>query len=258
MRSSITARLAREIGGFMRTRPAKVGWAGGVVSFTFDDFPQSAWTNGGAILGKYDLRGTYYTALDLAGTENHLGPMFGLDDLRALHRTGHEIACHTFSHSDCRRASPAEIVAEVDANAAAFGALFGGATMTNFAYPFGALSLSAKATLSPRFASCRSTGQGVNLGTVDMTDLLGIRIYDGSFSRDRLHQLIDDNCAAGGWLIFYTHDVSNTPSDFGCTPAQLESVVAHAAETAPVLPVRDVLASLGLGSEQAAPQSRAA
>src|SRR6185437_4505492 len=87
-RVSIAARLVREIGGFLCTRPAKVNWPGGVVSFTFDDFPRSAWVSGGAILEQYDRRGTYYAALGMAGTENHLGPMFTPDDLRQAHAHG--------------------------------------------------------------------------------------------------------------------------------------------------------------------------
>ena len=51
MRSSISALLARKIGGLMRTRPDSVNWPGGVASFTFDDFPKTALTVGGAILG---------------------------------------------------------------------------------------------------------------------------------------------------------------------------------------------------------------
>ena len=84
MRVSIAARLVREIGGFLYTRPAKVNWPGGVVSFTFDDFPRSGWVNGGAILEDYDRRGTYYAALGMMGTENHLGPMFTLDEAFSL------------------------------------------------------------------------------------------------------------------------------------------------------------------------------
>jgi peptidoglycan/xylan/chitin deacetylase (PgdA/CDA1 family) len=252
MRSSIAARLAREIGGFLSTRPAKVRWPGGVVSFTFDDFPRSAWVHGGAILEAHDVRGTYYTAMSLAGTVNHLGPMFEVDDLRAAHAHGHEIACHTYNHRDCRRASPAEILAEIEENTAALSAALDGAPIDNFAYPYGAVSLSAKSALRDRFASCRSTGQGINRGTADMADLLGVRIYAGSFDRAALCQLIDDNQSADGWLIFYTHDVSETPSDFGCTPEQLRTVVAYAAENSPVLTVRDVLAGLDTAGDRPA------
>jgi peptidoglycan/xylan/chitin deacetylase (PgdA/CDA1 family) len=244
-RVSIAARLVREIGGFLRTNPAKVNWPGGAVSFTFDDFPRSAWVNGGAILEKYDVRGTYYTAMGLADTESNLGPMFGLDELRAAHAGGHEIACHTHSHRDCARASPAEIAAEIDANAAALSQALPGASIANFAYPFGGVSLSAKNALAGRFASCRGTGRGANRGTVDLADLFSTSLYSRNFDRDKLCQLIDDAQAASGWTIFYTHDVADEPSPFGCTPAQFQSIVAYAAENATVLPVRDVLVGLG-------------
>jgi peptidoglycan/xylan/chitin deacetylase (PgdA/CDA1 family) len=258
MRCSIAARLAREIGGFLHTRPAKIGWAGGVVSFSFDDFPKSAWLTGGPILEKCDLRATYYTALSFAGTIGSLGPMFDLDDLRAADANGHEIACHTYSHADCVYLSAGEIVAETERNAAALAEVLDGTAMTNFAYPFGAVSLAAKAALSGRFASCRGTGEGINRGTVDLTDLRAVPLYPGSYDRDRLCRLIDENRAVGGWLIFFTHDVADQPSAFGCTPEQLDAIVAYAAETSPVLPVRDVLAGLGLAGERAVPQRRAA
>ena len=258
MRVSIAARLVREIGGFLYTRPAKVNWPGGVVSFTFDDFPRSGWVNGGAILEEYDRRGTYYAALGMAGTENHLGPMFTLDDLREAHAHGHEIASHTFSHRDCRQASAAEIAVEIDRNAAALAQALDGAPVPNFAYPFGGVSIAAKSALSRRFASCRGTGRGLNHGTADLADLLSTSIYDHTFERDRLCQLIDDAHAVGGWLIFYTHDVAEAPSPFGCTPAQLRSIVAYATANTTVLPVRDVVARLGVSGAEPASEMRAA
>lgn len=230
----------------MATRPATVDWPGGVVSFTFDDFPRSAWVNGGPILEKFGLRGTYYAAMGFAGGENHLGPMFAVDDLRAAHARGHEIACHTYSHRDCMRATPAAIVAEVERNGAALRETLGGAVPVNFAYPFGGISQTAKSAAHTWFDSCRGTGRGLNCGTVDLADLLSTSIYNRDFDRDRLCQLIDDAQAVGGWLIFFTHDVAESPSNFGCTPAQLNAIVAYAAENAAVLPVRDVLAKLGL------------
>jgi len=256
-RVSIAARLIRELGGFMATRPATVNWPGGVVSFTFDDFPRSAWLNGGPILERHGLRGTYYAAMGFAGGGNHLGPMFETDDLRAAHARGHEIACHTYSHRDCMRATPAEIVAEIERNGAALAQTLDGAWPVDFAYPFGGVSQTAKTAVEARFASCRGTGRGINRGTVDLADLLSNSIYNRDFDRDRLCQLIDDAQAGGGWVIFFTHDVAENPSDFGCTPAQLNAIVAYAAENASVLPVRDVLAKLGLAVPAAAEKSAA-
>jgi peptidoglycan/xylan/chitin deacetylase (PgdA/CDA1 family) len=247
-RVSFAARLIRELGGFLATRPATVGWPGGVVSFSFDDFPRSAWLNGAPILERHDLHGTYYAAMGFAGGGNHLGPMFEIDDLREAHARGHEIACHTYSHLDCMRATPAEIVAETEKNGAALKQVLGGAAPANFAYPFGAVSQTAKNAVHARFDSCRGTGLGINHGTVDLADLLSVSLYNRDFERDRICQLIDDAEALGGWLIFFTHDVAETPSDFGCTPAQLNAIVAYAAQNATVLPVRDVLARLGIAA----------
>ncbi|HEU0217094.1 MAG TPA: polysaccharide deacetylase family protein [Stellaceae bacterium] len=246
MRVSLPARLVREIGGFLCTRPGKIDWPGGVVSFTFDDFPRSAWVNGGAVLEKYGRRGTYYAALSLAGGANHLGPMFEFDDLREAHARGHEIACHTFSHRDCAHVPAVEIAAEIDRNAAALSAALDGARIENFAYPFGGVSQSAKAALAKRFVSCRGTGRGLNRRTVDLADLFSTSLYSQNFDRARLCQLIEDAQAENAWLIFYTHDVADEPSPFGCTPAHFQSIVAYAAENLPVLPVHDVLAGLGL------------
>jgi peptidoglycan/xylan/chitin deacetylase (PgdA/CDA1 family) len=255
-RVKLAARLVREIGGFLCTRPAKIDWPGGVVSFTFDDFPRSAFVNGGAILERYDRRGTYYTAMGLAGTANNLGAMFTLDDLRAAHMQGHEIACHTFGHRDCARVPAAEIAAEIDKNTDALSQALGGTAVTNFAYPFGGVSQSAKSALAQRFASCRGTGRGLNRGTVDLADLPSTSLYSRNFDRDRLCQMIEDAHAENAWLIFYTHDVAEEPSPFGCTPAQFQAIVAYAAENTGVLPVRDVLAGLGLAG--ATPEARAA
>src|SRR5260370_938233 len=95
--------LPQEIGLLMCSRRVSLAWPGGVVSFTFDDFPKSALATGGAILERYGARGTFYASLKLAGAETILGPMFDEEDIRAAHHAGHEIACHTFTHLDCYR-----------------------------------------------------------------------------------------------------------------------------------------------------------
>jgi peptidoglycan/xylan/chitin deacetylase (PgdA/CDA1 family) len=245
MRGSIARHPIRRLGQLIGVRPANIRRKGGVASFTFDDFPKSALAEGGGILEKHGLRGTYYVALGLMDTDGKLGPIAGSDDVRAAHARGHELACHTFSHLDCSRAATPQIIDEIDRNAEAFAALVDDFAPTNFAYPFGAVCRSAKRALAPRFATCRGIFGGINAGRVDLADLLATRLYDCSFDERHLRKLIDRNRAVGGWLIFYTHDVSATPSPFGCTPRQLEGIVAYAAARSAVLPVRDVVAGLG-------------
>jgi hypothetical protein len=149
-----------------------------------------------------------------------------------------------------------EIAVEIDRNAAALSEALDGAPIENFAYPFGGVSQSAKGTFGKRFVSCRGTGKGLNRGMVDLADLFSTSLYSHNFDRVRLCQLVEDAQAENAWLIFYTHDVADEPSPFGCTPAHFQSIVAYAAENLPVLPVRDVLAGLGLTN--AASEARAA
>lgn len=244
MRASLSTHFARKLGRFILTRPQKVKWPGGVVSITFDDFPKSSLDTGGPILESYGVRGTYYTAIGLAETVGNLGRMFDRGDVDAAHRSGHEIACHTFHHLDCGRNKTDALLADVDVNAAAIEGLTGGYTPTNFAFPFGGISMSAKGALSRRFASCRGIGDGVNAGTADFANLRANRVRESVEEGETYRRLVDEARASDGWLIFYTHDVVDEPSPYGCTPDQLDQVVAYAAASCPVLPVRDVVAGL--------------
>jgi Polysaccharide deacetylase len=94
----------------MSARPAPVTWPGGVISFTFDDFPESALAAGGDILEGYGARGTYYASLK-SPRSDRLRPGFH-EDIRAAHRAGHEIACHTYTHPDLHRMTRRMILAE--------------------------------------------------------------------------------------------------------------------------------------------------
>ena len=73
--------------------------ARGFVTFTFDDFPASALDIGGAILEKYDCRGTYYASPGLMGCETVVGRHFSLRDLERAAAKSHEIASHS-SHGN--------------------------------------------------------------------------------------------------------------------------------------------------------------
>ena len=251
MASTLPIRLLRRLrryglGRLTCAKPAAIGWPDGVVSFTFDDFPRSAFTAGGPILERHAARGTYYTALGRAGGSGELGPMLLPEDVRAAHEEGHEVACHTFRHLNCSTTPAATIIGDIDENAAALSELLGGFAAVNFAYPYGELSLSTKRALAPRFRTCRGIGQGFNSGQCDLAELRATRIHARGYEAARFRQVIDRNRAAGGWLIFYTHDVAEAPSRYGCTPAQLEAIVGYAAESGAVLPVREVVDRLGI------------
>ena len=219
---SETARL------FVRNR-REISVPGGIVSFTFDDFPRNAYTEGGAILASHQAGGTYYVAMGLVDTENHFGRHFSKEDLPRMIDEGHELGCHTFGHLDCRESDGATVAAEISRNAAALEQVLPSYSFRTFAYPFGRFALPAKKRLAPRFEACRTIKSGINAGMVDFNLLRSTSLYTGGRDLDEVSALIRRNHEIGGWLIFYTHDVAEQPSRYGCTPDYFETVVRAAA-----------------------------
>jgi len=216
-----------------------------VVSFTFDDFPRTALTVGGAILQKYNAVGTYYVSLDLVGKDDVSGPMFTLDDLQVMRQQGHELGCHTFTHCDSAGTPSSIFLEAVRANQAAYEKLFPGDVLRTFSFPKSAPRGRTKQLVARRFTCCRGGGQTMNVGVTDLNYLRAFFIEQAHGDLGAMRRMIDQNRAAKGWLIFATHDVCSHPSPYGCTPEIFESVVRYASESgATILPVEQAYRAL--------------
>jgi peptidoglycan/xylan/chitin deacetylase (PgdA/CDA1 family) len=227
-------------------RNVPLGIHGPIVSFTFDDFPRSAYSEGGAILEQFGVRGTYYTAMGLMNTSNELGEHFSSDDLDSLHEKGHELANHTFGHTSCRSVSCAEFRQDVETGRKAVSQLTG-RYRANFAYPFGDVTLQAKKTLATLLPSARGIVSGFNGPEIDLNLLRANKLYGDLDGVKRVEQLILDNKEQKSWLIFYTHDVRPKPSTVGCTPELLQMAVSCAVLAGcRILTVRDALAEIAV------------
>jgi peptidoglycan/xylan/chitin deacetylase (PgdA/CDA1 family) len=221
-----------------------LGDHGPIVSFTFDDFPRTAFSTGGAILEQFGARGTYYAALGLMNTSNELGEQFRSSDLDALLEKGHELASHTFNHSSARSLSCTAFRAEVEKGKKALKKMTG-AKADNFAYPFGHITLRTKFVVSPALASARSIFPGFNGPVVDLNLLRANSLYGGIERGAQAEDLILENQKLKSWLIFYTHDVRSNPSPYGCTPALLEAAVSCAVLAGcRIMTVREALAEI--------------
>jgi peptidoglycan/xylan/chitin deacetylase (PgdA/CDA1 family) len=227
-------------------RPLALGNLGPIVTFTFDDFPRSALTNGAAIVERFGGRATYYVAMGLMGTRNNLGEQFAFTDLSSLVDRGHELANHSFSHLSARRTSVEEFLRDVDYCDKSIRECISAVPSDNFAYPYGETTLVAKRLVGTRMRSCRGTCAGLNGPNVDLNLLRANPLY-GSIDRLRsAKQLIEENEYRRSWLIFYSHDVALNPSPFGCTPALLEEVASFAFKRGTrMMTVTEVLAERG-------------
>jgi len=223
---SLSGKLRRRLVRLMARRPAKLDLQRPMVSFTFDDAPHSAATVGAEILEAHGARGTYYVAAGLAGQDGPAGRYASAEQMIAVERAGHELACHTYSHLDCGLAGAAQIAADVARNVEALQQ-WGARPATNFAYPYGDVCLDAKQSLGGRYDVLRALHPGVIRTGVDLNQApsVGVEGPDGaSLAQTWL------KCAAASktWLILYTHDVADQPSIWGCTPADLKALVAEA------------------------------
>ena len=218
-----------------------------LISFTFDDFPRSALYVGGEILKKYGATGTYYTALGLMNTDGPVGPIFSADDLSETLRRGHELGCHTFDHYDTWTTHPETYERSIIRNREELNRLLPGANFSTFSYPLSIPRPETKRRIQKHFQCGRSCFQTFNSGRADLNLVRAFFLEQCKGDVDQAKAVIDKNAQSCGWLVFATHDVSETPTRFGCTPAFFEEVVRHAVESrAKILPVAKALEEISV------------
>jgi len=213
-----------------------------IVSFTFDGFPKSAALNAAPALERGGAAGTFYVGRRFCDAIVDGIEQYGLDDLRRLIDNGHEIGSHTSDRVRTPSFGAAELIADAEANAEFIRAQFGDLRMTTFAFPFGDIDLKTKLRMQGRFAACRSTSPGVNAGVADLGALRAEPLFSQSTDAAAVTSLIERSSRPRSWLIFFAHDVDESPSPHGCTPQLLEHALESALGTGcQVLPVRNAL-----------------
>jgi peptidoglycan/xylan/chitin deacetylase (PgdA/CDA1 family) len=214
-----------------------------IVSFTFDDFPLSAYRLGGRILKKFGALGTFYISMRFADGETENGPGFRRSDLTELVQEGHEIGCHTYEHLDAAKKRGKDFADSIKKNYESICDILGPALKLNsFAYPYGRNNPEVKKVVSAAFQTARSTSHGINYGSTDIKTLKACSIYGVNDNDNHLRDIIHLNNQRKGFLIFYTHDIQEHPTQFGCTEELFEKVVSMVKESgAKILPITKAL-----------------
>jgi peptidoglycan/xylan/chitin deacetylase (PgdA/CDA1 family) len=218
-----------------------------MVSFTFDDFPDSAATIGVPLLEEYAAEATFYVAGDLVDKPSDHWQGVRADDIVDLHRRGHEIGCHTFSHSATTELNAVHMASEIEQNRRYLLGLDSSMKIDNFAYPFGLGSVWRKPQLAQAFRSSRGIVPGVNAGTVDLQYLRSTPLINQHLDDTGIDHAFDELIERNGWLIFYGHDVTDRPSPYGCTPALLRHALDAATKRGvTILTVAGALSAAGV------------
>ncbi len=223
---SLFGKLRRRIARAVTRKPARLDLDRPMLTISFDDAPASAAHAGAAILERHGVCGTWFISAGLMGKDSHLGTFARVDEVKALHAAGHEIACHTFSHLDCGKAGGATIAGNIEQNQRVLKHM-GIPVPRTFAYPYGDVSPQAKALLDDRYLAARALHHGlIETGTdLNQAPAVGIEGKDGE---QIATAWLDRAARARAWLVLYTHDVRDHPSDWGCTPEALERILVAA------------------------------
>ena len=151
-------RLATEATRILCQRPVAVRTEFPLISFTFDDFPRTAFFEAGSILRRHGALGTYYVSLGLIGKPSPVGPICQAEDLKEVVDQGHEVGCHTFGHCHSWN-TPADVYEKsILKNRRALADLLPGASFQSFAYPHSAPRLAVKKVAGRHFRCCRGGG----------------------------------------------------------------------------------------------------
>jgi peptidoglycan/xylan/chitin deacetylase (PgdA/CDA1 family) len=223
---SLKGKIRRRWVRLSHRRPARVEFDRPLITFSFDDAPQTAAETGAAILESRGLRGTFFMSAGLAGQDSPMGRFAGEDAVRRLAATGHEIACHTYSHLDCGLADRHGALADVERNDQALAA-WGAPPATTFAYPYGDVSPAAKGALAPRYRLLRALHHGLIEAGTDLNQAPAVGI-EGPNGESLARRWLRTATGRPAWLILYTHDVADPASAWGCTPAAFASLIDEA------------------------------
>ncbi|MBI5260813.1 MAG: polysaccharide deacetylase family protein [Bradyrhizobium sp.] len=244
--SEIKGRVSNRLARHLASTPLRLPDLGPMVSFTFDDAPDSAAETGAPLLEAFGGRGTFYLAGSLVDQPSDHWLGISREAILALHHGGHEIACHTYSHRRAGELDEAGLAAEIEKNRDYFNRLDPSIRLENFAYPFGFASLPRKIQLTKTFRSSRGIQPGVNRGVIDLQFLHAIPLIEHDATPDDIDRAFDQAVTSNGWLIFYSHDVTNRPSPFGCSPAFLRHALERAARhNMPIVTVAEALRRIG-------------
>lgn len=241
--NSLGTKIMRRITPLRQRRDIRFTLQKPIVSFTFDDCPLSAVTQGLKPMEREGWRGTIYIACGLFGTTNHHGLHMNADDVKAASGSGHEIGGHSFSHIDGHAAGLTPFMDDVARNQAALNALDIPPCQT-FAYPFGEVTPALKTALSKEFTGLRGISPRPMIGRADLNQICSTPVFHGADFDHALAQ-IESLREQPAWITLFMHDISDTPSSWGCTPAQMQSIIdAVKAVGADVMPVAEAIETL--------------
>ncbi len=190
-----------------------------LVSFTFDDAPDSAFVNAGKEMALHNLNCTFYVSSIFEEKKSNAKYLWTHEHLKKAFKQNHEIACHTYSHFHAYGGFDFDHISkDLQKNTNELERIVPGLKIENFSYPFGEQNIAVRKAVKNKYNSARGINPGSNVNQIDLFNLKSVQLYEKSNPIEKLEKIIDEFNRTGGWLIFYTHDVKEDYSKYGCSP----------------------------------------
>jgi len=220
-----------------------------VASYTFDDFPETAYTIAGRMIEEAGARATYFANAGFMSQCIDGISYYTPGLLKEIHAKGHEIGCHAAEHVALGMKGAAFARASAARNLAAMRQVLGeDFQMSSFAYPFGDVSPPVKWAMGRRFAFCRGVNRGPNGPMVDVAQLRIASLEHQYWDEARMAATIRNARAKNQWLVFLSHDISGKPTPYGATPAMVaRTLELLASEGIPILTLKAAGAKVVFG-----------
>ncbi|MDZ4760431.1 MAG: polysaccharide deacetylase family protein [Alphaproteobacteria bacterium] len=240
----MAARINRRLVQWRPAAPVLILPRQPVVSFTFDDFPKSAIAAADIIERLHGHAGFYASTGFLGRQHPAMGEMFDPESLSDLALRGHEIGAHTHSHIDCAKSDLAAFQNDMDLNLAMLQQAACMPPPSSMAYPYGETSHAAKRWTAENFTTGRGVLPGVNTGLADRAQLRAVELGASAAHLRRAFAHLESCIRSKGWLIFFTHDVSSSPSAHGARPDLIEELGRRACGQGAILAAPTAAAAL--------------
>lgn len=239
------ARIARRLTPLQARRSLSIKLERPLVSFTFDDCPHSAFKYGVPVLEAQNWRSSLYICCSLFGQSNHFGLHMSADDTKAAHHNGHEVGNHTYHHFDATSLSLPDFKRDIEKNQESLNAI-GLPQCSTFAYPYGETYPALKTYIGQNFKGARGIKPVAHHRQADLNQIGSYSLFSdtthSSHSHSRLLNALDHLKRQPAWITIFTHDISDRPTPWGCTPTNFKSIVDKLIEIeAQVLPVSEAI-----------------
>lgn len=220
-----------------------------VVSVTFDDGWESAYSEGLPVLEKYGIKATYYILGDSFDDPQYMSEA----QVKSLITSGHEIAAHTMTHPDLTTLPEDKLEWELSEADRILTQKFG--EIQDFATPLGASNATVVEHAKKYYRSLRNTaGDPEVMGDNDINRCNTLKPFDlnaytvrDTTTREDIQKQLDYIKQRGGWLILTYHQVGKHDShwaiDQNTLDEQMKMIRDSGARTATMNQVLDAIAA---------------